>query len=217
MFDLLLIFQIDYPETTNLHHIPSLQVSNISTSQQQQQQITASSGPNHITTIAANPSSIANSISATTPCNNFITATSAAANNIGLISNNNNGGSGVIQSQTQHTYRTGGGSLGSIGYCGTTTNIGIGGVNSGVYRTTNFDSSNMDHHHQIRHLPGGVNILFEENNVSTLHCRLLSYCSYFCVTLTFFISSVPGNTTGVISKVQSRFSFKRYKLSLQWL
>lgn len=181
MFDLLFIFQIDYPETTNLHHIPSLQVSNISHQQQQQQQqlhhqITSSSGPNHITTIAANSSAAGTGATTTgalgSPCNNFITTPSASpANNIGILSGGGGSGGGITQQQQshiQHSYRSGGGgSLGSIGYCGTTTSIGIGGVTSGVYRTTNIESSTMDHHHQIRHLPGGVNILFDENNVSS--------------------------------------------------
>lgn len=181
---MLLIFQIDYPETTNLHHIPSLQVSNISQQQQQyhhqlqQHQITTSTGPNHITTIAAN------SVSPT--------AVAATPNGGGSVNS-----FGIIQTQqattvTAATYRTGAGSLGSIGYnclgsggINTTTNIGINsGV--GIYRTANIvDSSTMDHHHQIRHLPGGVNIgVFDENNVSFINLFINYLLEYF----TFWLS-----------------------------
>lgn len=53
-----------------------------------------------------------------------------------------------------------------------------GGANCGVYRTPQNPliggsgpvTDTMDyHHHQIRHIPGGVNIVFDESNVSILY------------------------------------------------
>lgn len=129
-----------------MHHIPSLQVPVLTSSTSN---ITLSGLPNQITTS---------------------TAISASTNNVNNTSNI------IVSGQTQHPttpyhyhMRSSSGNIHSNNNnsCNIGSGIGIGvGANSAYRTQTQVDTTNMDHHHQFRHLSGGVNIVFDENNVN---------------------------------------------------
>lgn len=134
--------QIDYPENTNLHHIPSLAVPVLNSSVSN----TTLSGPTNITTVSSISTSTVN------------------------ISNSSSTSQLQQQTQSPHQYHIRSSFSGNLtNNCGITAfNVG---PNSNLRTATAAVDNNMDtrehNQHHIRQLlsgGSGVNIVFDENN-----------------------------------------------------